>query len=95
MVQLLKLIYHNRVHIITGSSSPFSKCHFLFIVCQRLTFSYNDINSAKKMLRLYRKSQVKKDELRIWSLKIFCFQIMLARNCVLVFLEHHRLTQHG
>ncbi len=37
----------------------------------------------------------KKDELHIWSLQIFCFPRMLARNCMLVFLKQHHLTQHG
>ncbi len=38
---------------------------------------------------------VKQGELQIWSLHISCFQRMLARNRVLVFLEHHQLTQPG
>jgi hypothetical protein len=44
---------------------------------------------------LTKNGEVKKGELQIWSLQIFCFQRMLARNCVLVILERHQLTQHG
>jgi hypothetical protein len=43
----------------------------------------------------HKTKKVKKGGLQIWSLQISCFQRMPGRNNVLVFLEHHQLTQHS
>jgi hypothetical protein len=38
--------------------------------------------------------RVNQSELQIWSLQISSLERISARNCVLIFLEHHQSTQH-
>jgi hypothetical protein len=38
---------------------------------------------------------VNESELQIWSLQISNLERIPARNCMLIFLEYHQLTQYG